>query len=135
MFSYKIFLLFRVRVTGEKVTEKEGILTRERQFLQLVLVLAKCRKISNVQAAGSAVTAILKRLFQLSGKAVTTIMKKLSQLSGKAVTAIMKKLSQLSGKIVCFGQKTMRSDGCFQTAGKVILTFTLWIWLKMVRSL
>ena len=59
-------------------------------------------KISNVQAAGSAVTAILKRLFLLSGK---------------AVTAIMKKLSQLSGKAVCFGQKPMRSDGCFQIAG------------------
>ena len=66
----------------------------------MVLVLAKCGKISDVQVAGSAVTAVLKRLFQLSGKTVTTIMKKLSQLSGKAI---------------CFGQKPIRSDGCFQT--------------------
>ena len=62
-------------------------------------------KISDVQATGSTVTTVLKRLFQLSRK---------------AVTAIMKKLSQLSGKAVCFGQKPMRSDGCFQTAGKDI---------------
>ena len=83
----------------------------------MVLVLAKCGKISNVQTAKLAVTAILKTLFQLSRKAVTAIMKKLSQLSGKAVIAIMKKLSQLSGKAVCFGQKPMKSDGCFQIAG------------------
>ena len=57
----------------------------------MVLVLAKYGKISDVQAARSAVTAVLKRLFQLLRKAVTTIMKKLSQLSGKTVTAIMKK--------------------------------------------
>ena len=30
MFSFKVFLLFQVRVTGEKATEKEGILARER---------------------------------------------------------------------------------------------------------
>ena len=30
MFSFKIFLLFGVRVAGEKVTENEGILARER---------------------------------------------------------------------------------------------------------
>ena len=77
----------------------------------MVLVLAKYGKISDVQAAMSAVTVILKRLFQLSGKAVTAIMKKLSQLSGKVVTTIMKKLSQLSGKTVCFGQKPMMLDG------------------------
>ena len=77
-------------------------------------------KISDVQATGSTVTTVLKRLFQLSRKAVTAIMKKLSQLSGKAVIAIMKKLSQLSGKAVCFGQKPMRSDGCFQIAGRDI---------------
>ena len=86
----------------------------------MVLVLAKCGKISNAQAAGSTVTAVLKRLFQLSGKAVIAIMKKLSQLLGKAVIAIMEKLSQLSGKAICFRQKPMRSDGCFQTAGEDI---------------
>ena len=32
MFSFKIFLLFRVRVAREKVIENEGILARERLF-------------------------------------------------------------------------------------------------------
>ena len=84
-------------------------------------------------AAGSAVTTVLKKAVPtVKKKAVTTII--LSQLSGKAVTTIMRKLSQLSGKAACFEQKPMRSDGCFQIAGKVISTFTFWIWLKMVRS-
>ena len=30
MFSFKVFLLFQVRVTGEKVTKNEGILAREK---------------------------------------------------------------------------------------------------------
>ena len=65
MFSFKVFFLFWVRVAREKVAEKEGILAREKQFQQLVLVLAKWGKISNAQAAGSAVTAVLKKLLQL----------------------------------------------------------------------
>ena len=77
----------------------------------MVLVLVKCEKISNVQVAGSVVTAVLKKAVPAVKKAVTAIMRKLSQLSRKAVTTIMKKLSQLSGKAVCFGQKPMRSDG------------------------
>ena len=35
------------------------------------------RKISNVKVVGSAITAILKRLSQLSGKAVTAIIRQL----------------------------------------------------------
>ena len=70
----------------------------------MVLVLPKCGKISNAQAAGSAVTAILKKAVptvkkscnNYHEKAVTTIMKKLSQMSGKAMMAIMRQLSQLS---------------------------------------
>ena len=61
----------------------------------MVLVLSKCGKISNAQAAELAVIAVLKRLSQLSGKAVTIIMKKLSQLLGKVVTAIMRQLFAL----------------------------------------
>ena len=61
----------------------------------MVLVLAKCGKITNAQADGSAVITILKRLSQLLGKIMTTIMKKLSQLSGKFVTAIMRQLFAL----------------------------------------
>ena len=93
----------------------------------MVLVLAKCGKINNVQAVESVVIAVLKKAVPAvkKKKAMTAVMRKLSQLSGKAVTAIMKKLSQLSGKVVCFGQKSMRSNACFQIAGKVISTFTL----------
>ena len=43
----------------------------------MVLVLAKCEKISNTQAAGSAVTFVLKKLSQLSGKVMTAIMRQL----------------------------------------------------------
>ena len=71
----------------------------------MVLVLVKCGKINDVQAAGSAVTAVLKRLFQLLRKAVTTI---------------MKNLSQLSGKTVCFGQKQKGQMGDFRLLGEVI---------------
>ena len=52
---------------------------------------------------------------------MTAIMRKMSQLSRKAVIAIMKKLSQLSGKLFALGSE------CFQATGKVISTFTLWI--------
>ena len=48
MFSFKVFLLFWVRAVEEKVGENESILARKRQLLQLVLVLAKCEKISNL---------------------------------------------------------------------------------------
>ena len=61
----------------------------------MVLVLAKCGKISNAQVARSAITTVLKRLSQLLGKVVTAIMKKLSQLSGKAVTAVIRQLFAL----------------------------------------
>ena len=61
----------------------------------MVLVLAKCGKISNAQAAGSTVTA-----FRI---AVTAVLKKLSQLSGKScdsypkttVTAVIRQLFAL----------------------------------------
>ena len=46
MFSFKVFLQFQVRVTGEEAARKECI-------------LAKCGKISNAQAAGLAVTTVL----------------------------------------------------------------------------
>ena len=99
------------------------------------MVLAKCEKISDIQAAGSAVTAVLK-------KVVPAVRKSCDSYHEKAVPVVRKSCDSYHEKVVpavrkncCFGQKTMRSDGCFQTAGKVILTFTLWIWLKMVKSL
>ena len=99
------------------------------------MVLAKYGKISNVQATRSAVTAVLK-------KVVPAVRKSCDSYHEKAVPVVRKSCDSYHEKVVpavrkncCFGQKTMRSDGCFQTAGKVILTFTLWIWLKMVKSL
>ena len=62
----------------------------------MVLVLAKCGKISDVQAAGSAVTAVLK-------KVVPVVKKNCNNYHKKAVLAIR--------KAVCFEQKPMRSDG------------------------
>ena len=49
----------------------------------MVLVLAKCGKISNVQAAGSAVTAVLE-------KAVLVVRKSCDSYHEKAVTAVRK---------------------------------------------
>jgi len=49
----------------------------------LVLVLAKCGKISNVQAAGLAVTAVLK-------KAVLAVKKSYDSYHEKAVPAVRK---------------------------------------------
>ena len=49
-------------------------------------------------AAGSTVTAVMKKHVPTVRKSYDSYHEKLSQLSGKAVTAIMKKLSQLSGK-------------------------------------
>ena len=49
----------------------------------MVLVLAKCGKISNIQAVGSAVTAILK-------KAVLTVSKSCDSYHEKSVPAVRK---------------------------------------------
>ena len=54
------------------------------------MVLAKYGKISDVQAAGLAVIAILKRLFQLSGKTMTAIRKNYDSYHEKAIPAIRK---------------------------------------------
>ena len=102
MFSFKIFLLFRVRVAGEKVTEKEGILARERQFQQLVLVLAKCGKISDVQAIGSAVTVVLK-------KAVLVVMKNCDSYHEKVVLAVRKSCDSYHEKAVLAVKKSCGS--------------------------
>ena len=58
-----------------------------------------------MQAAGSAVTAVLK-------KAILVVRKSCDNYHEKAVIAIMKKLSQLSGKAVCFGQWVL--SGCWE---------------------
>ena len=43
----------------------------------MVLVLAKCEKINNAQATGSAIIVVLEKM-------VIVVLKKLSQLSGKS---------------------------------------------------
>ena len=115
MFRFKVFLLFQVRATGERVTKKESILARERQFQQLVLVLAKCGKISNAQAAGSTIIAVLKIL---------------SQLSGKAMTAIIRQLSQLSYDSCLLWAEANEVKWVISDCWRGHLAFTLWIWLK-----
>ena len=60
-------------------------------------------KISNVQVAGSAVTAVLKKAVLAVKKSYDNYHEKAIPAVKKAVIAIMKKLSQLSGKVVCFG--------------------------------
>ena len=130
MFSIKIFLLFRVRVAGEKVIENEGILTREMQFQQLVLVSAKCGKISDVQAIGSAVIVILK-------KAVLVVKKNCDNYHEKVVPAVRKSCDSYHEKAVSAIKKSCLLWAKANDVRWVILdcwrghsAFTLWIWLK-----
>ena len=69
----------------------------------MVLVLVKYGKNSNVHVAGSAVTVVLKKAIPAVRKSCDSYHEKAVPVSRKAMTAIMKKLSQLSGKAVCFG--------------------------------
>ena len=71
----------------------------------MVLVLAKCRKISNVQAAESAVTAVLK-------KAILVVRKSCDSYHEKVVPIVRKSYDSYHEKAVpavCFGQKPIRS--------------------------
>ena len=74
MFSFKVFLLFQVRVTGEEAAKKECI-------------LAKCGKISNTQATGSTVTTVLNNC---SENAVPTVRKICDSYHEKVVPTIRK---------------------------------------------
>ena len=63
MFSFKVFLLFRVRVAGDRV-EKKGKHFGKKKIVTLVgFGFSQMGKISNAKAAGSAVTSVLKKLF------------------------------------------------------------------------
>ena len=95
MFSFKVFLQFQVRVTGEEAAKKECI-------------LAKCGKISNAQAAGLAVTTVLNNC---SVKVVPAVRKICDSYHEKVVPTIRKSCDNYHETAVCFGQKTMRSDG------------------------
>ena len=67
----------------------------------MVLVLAKCGKISNAQVVRSAIIAVLKRLFQLSScdnyheKAVPAIRKSYDSYHEIAVIAVIRQLFAL----------------------------------------
>ena len=75
----------------------------------MVLLLAKCGKVSNVQAVGSAVTAVLKKAVpavrkscdSYHEKAVTTVRKSCDSYHEKAVLVVRKSCC-LKGKAVCF---------------------------------
>ena len=58
----------------------------------MVLILAKCEKISDVQAAGSAVTAVLK-------KAVLAVKKSCDSYLEKAVPAVRKSCDSYHEKL------------------------------------
>ena len=101
----------------------------------MILVLSKCGKISNAQVAVSAITAVLKRLSQLSGKTVTAIMKKLSQLLGKVVTAIRKSCDIYHETVVTVVIRQLFALGRSKKVKLVISDCwrghsALWIWLK-----
>ena len=65
----------------------------------MVLVLVKCEKISNVQVAGSAVTAVLK-------KAVPTVKKSCDSYHEKAVPAVKKSCDNYHEKAVPIVRKS-----------------------------
>ena len=61
-----MFLLFWVRVAGERATEKEGILARTKIVILVGFGFSQKWKINNAKAPGLAVTSVLKKLSQLS---------------------------------------------------------------------
>ena len=123
MFSFKIFLLFRVRVAGEKVIEKEDILARERQFQQLVLVLAKYGKINNAQVAVSAVTAVLK-------KAIPVVRKSCDSYHEKSCDSYHEKSCPSCQESCLLQAEANDVRWVILDCWSGHLAFTLWIWLK-----
>ena len=123
MFSFKIFLLFRVRVAGEKVIEKEDILARERQFQQLVLVLAKYGKINNAQVAVLAVTAVLK-------KAIPTIRKSCDSYHEKSCDGYHEKSCPSCQESCLLQAEANDVRWVISDCWRGHSAFTLWIWLK-----
>ena len=90
----------------------------------MVLVLTKCGKISDVQAAGS---AVLK-------KVVPTVRKSCDSYHEKAVPAIRKNCDNYHEKVVkkiCL----LWAVGAFKLLGRSFQHLLYGFWLKMVRSL
>ena len=93
----------------------------------MVLVLTKCGKISDVQVARSAVTAVLK-------KVVPTVRKSCDSYHEKAVPAIRKNCDNYHEKVVkkiCL----LWAVGAFKLLGRSFQHLLYGFWLKMVRSL
>ena len=76
------------------------------------MILSQIRIISNVKAVRSAVTAVLKKLSQLSRKAVTVVIRQL-----------------------LFYVEADEVNWVISNCWKGHSAFILWIWVKIVRSL
>ena len=96
----------------------------------MVLVLTKCGKISDVQATGSAVTAVLK-------KAVPTIRKSCDSYHEKAVPAVRKCCDNYHEKVVPAVRKSclLWAVDAFRLLGRSFQHLLYGYFLKMVRSL
>ena len=95
----------------------------------MVLVLTKCGKISDVQVAGSAVTAVLK-------KVVLVVRKRCDSYHEKAVPAVRKSCDSYHEKAVPAVRKSylLWAMGAFKLLGRSFQHLLSRFWLKMVRS-
>ena len=96
----------------------------------MVLVLTKCGKISDVQAARSAITVVLK-------KAVPAVRKNCDSYHEKAVPAVRKSCDSYHEKAVPAVRKSclLWAVGAFRLLGRSFQHLLYGFWLKMVRSL
>ena len=94
----------------------------------MVLLLAKCGKISNVQAAGSAVTAVLEKAVlavrkscdSYHEKAVPAVRKSCDNYHEKAIPAVRESCDSYHEKVVPAIRKSclLRAVGAFRLLGR-----------------
>ena len=108
----------------------------------MVLVLTKCKKFNDVQAAGSTVLkkvvlAVRKNCDNYHEKAVPAIRKSCDSYHEKAVPAIRKNCDSYHEKIVPTVRKSylLWAVGAFRLLGRSFQHLLYGFWLKMVRSL
>ena len=109
------------------------------------MVLAKCGKISDVQAARSAVTDVLKKVVpavrkscdSYHEKAIPVVRKSCDNYHEKAVPAIRKNCDSYHEKAVPTIRKSclLWAMGAFRLLGRSFQHLLYGFWLKMVRSL
>ena len=94
------------------------------------MVLAKCGKISDVQAARSAVTDVLK-------KVVPAVRKSCDSYHEKAIPVVRKSCDSYHEKAVPTVRKSclLWAMGAFRLLGRSFQHLLFGFWLKMVRSL